>query len=71
MEKKKIDDGALVRTLVHHPGIIRVSMYRYGTVLETKYPMKDDTEWSDHRVLWHDGDESWEWHGDLEHVSDE
>lgn len=70
METKKIEDGSLIRVLVAHSPL--VSRYRYGTVLETKHPMKDDHDWSDHYVLWHDGSEpAWEWCGDLEWVSDE
>lgn len=67
---KRIENGALVRLLVRSSP--SVSQYTYGTVLMTKYPMKDDAEWSDHLVLWHDGDNpSWEWCGDLEWVADE
>lgn len=69
-EKKKIENGCLVRMRIRYSP--SVSQYRYGTVLETKYPMKDDLEWSDHRVLWHDGgDLTVEWFGDLEWVADE
>jgi succinate dehydrogenase/fumarate reductase flavoprotein subunit len=46
--------------------------YRYGHVLTTSYPHRDDAEWTDHKVFWYDGgDVAFEWCGHLEVVSDE
>jgi len=67
-----IQDGDLIRCcvpVVHYTSM--VTRIRYGTVLSTSWPMLDEHEWTDHRVIWHDnGEETLEWCGDLELVSE-
>jgi len=68
--RKRISDGDLVRV----PAQLTQGSggYLYGTVIGTTRPMRDDPEWTDHRILWHyDGFETIEWCVDLELVSDE
>ena len=68
----KIKSGDLVRIPTRRGVVVPVTQYLYGTVLETKYPMKDDRDWSDHLIRWHDGSNpTWEWCGDLDWVADE
>jgi succinate dehydrogenase/fumarate reductase flavoprotein subunit len=65
--KKKPKTGDLVRRQLTLGGT-----YSYGHVLTTKYPHRNDTEWTDHNVFWYDrGEEIVEWCGHLEVVSDE
>lgn len=60
-----IQVGDLVRIGIPSSGM--TTAYRYGTVVSTTHPMRDDPEWSDHRVIWHDGgDETVEWCEELE-----
>lgn len=71
VEPGPIRPGDLVRRMTNPPGVLHqlVVTYLYGTVLETKFPMRDDPEWADHLVLWHDGEQTWWWCGDLELVA--
>jgi len=68
-----IRDGDLVRRALPGPGhsLTRPGLvtYLYGTVVRTTHPMRDDPDWTDHLVLWHDGEETFWWCGDLELVS--
>lgn len=60
-----IQVGDLVRIGIPTPGTL--TTYRYGTVVSTTHPMRDEPEWSDHRVIWHDdGEETVEWCGELD-----
>jgi len=69
----RIRNGDLVRRALTLPGYSHAlegpSTHLYGTVMATSHPMRDDPDWTDHRVLWHDGEETLWWCGDLELVS--
>ena len=70
----KIKPGDLIRIPAtrNKNAVILVHYFLYGTVLETKYPMKDDNDWADHLIQWHDGSRpTWEWEGEIEWVADE
>lgn len=67
---RRLRKGDLVRTLSFHAGV--VATYRYGTVINTKHPMRDDPNWIDCRVFWLDnGEETHEWYGELELIDSE
>ena len=70
--KRKIRDGDLVRIAMKRNRNILPEHFLYGTVLSTIHPMKDDPDWTDHKILWyHDGSETIEYCEELELVSDE
>ena len=65
---RPIKNGDLVRTLSFRSGM--VAAYRYGTVFDTKFPMRDDPDWIDCKVFWLDnGEETHEWCGELELIN--
>lgn len=68
----RIRTGDLVRRSIGLPDLHALEKpvtYLYGTVMATSCPMRDDLDWVDCRVLWHDGIETLWWCGDLELVS--
>ena len=70
--KRPIRDGDLIRIPVKRNRSIPPEHFLYGTVLSTTHPMKDEPNWTDHKILWfNDGSETIEYGGDLEQVSDE
>jgi len=70
-QRDPIEVGDLVRALAPSRNT-HSAKYRYGTVLTVTRPMKDNHEWTDHKILWHDnGEDTIEWCEELELVSHE